>query len=207
MKKPTDIPKNREEFWKLQKDLIPKGQARDFNQGLMELGALICTPQNPSCPVCPLQDFCKAKKQGDPEDYPVRSPRKKQVKVEAVALALKKNGKYLLRLRPVGKIMGGLWEFPEWKLSKDDELTLEQKMFGMKKLAAKEFGSEGLHIRHLGKIKRNYTHHSENLDVFGADLSENVTPKTEWEHAWASAKQFSVYPFSSAHSKIAKLLN
>jgi A/G-specific adenine glycosylase len=149
----------------------------------MELGALVCTPQNPACAACPVSSFCGAYKEGDPESYPVRSPRRKTVKVEAAALALRKGGKFLLRLRPLGGIMGGLWEFPEWKLARDK-----------------------IKIEHAGRIKRNYTHHLETLDVFTAMVSEKTEPRTKWKHVWASPKEFAHYPFSSAHAKIANLL-
>jgi len=204
LKEPIDG--NIEIFWKLQESLIPKENPRDFNQGLMELGALICTPQNPACALCPVSAFCKAYKEGDPEAYPIRSPRKKTVKVEAAALALKKDGKYLLRLRPLGGIMGGLWEFPEWKMARDKALAVEKKSNRLKNLAKKEFGTNGIKIKHAGRIKRNYTHYLESLDVFTAELDKNISPKTVWEHVWASPKEFSKYPFSSAHAKIAAFL-
>ncbi len=204
LKEPIDG--NIENFWKLQESLIPKKNPRDFNQGLMELGALICTPQNPACAVCPLRSFCKAYKEGNPESYPVRSPRKKTVKVEAAALALKNGGKYLLRLRPLGGIMGGLWEFPEWKMARDKTLPVDKKSKRLLGLAKKEFGTKEMKIEHVGRIKRNYTHHLENLDVFSATLEKNIDPETKWEHVWASPKEFANYPFSSAHAKIAALL-
>ena len=102
--------------------------------------------------------------------------------------------------------MGGLWEFPEWKLSRDKALALDKKLRTVTNLARKEFGANGIKIRHLGRIKRNYTHHLESLDVFSASLKEAVRPKTAWEHSWITPKEFARYPFSSAHSKIAALL-
>ena len=204
LKEPIDG--NIETFWKLQESLIPKENPRDFNQALMELGALVCSPQNPACALCPIRPFCQAYKEGNPEAYPVRSPRKKMVKVEAAALALKKNGKYLLRLRPLGGIMGGLWEFPEWKMARDKALLVERKLNRLKNSAKKEFGINEIKIKHVGRIKRNYTHHLETLDVFTAELEKSVTPETKWEHIWATPKEFSKYPFSSAHAKIAHLL-
>jgi A/G-specific adenine glycosylase len=197
---PADSLKEREGFWKLQESLIPEN-ARDFNQGLMELGALICTPQNPACALCPVKAHCKAYKEGDPEKYPVLSPRKKIVKVEAAALALKKDGKYLLRLRPVGAVMGGLWEFPEWKLSYG-RAPVDVLRIASGKIK-KEFGAK-LQLEPIGTIKRNYTNHLESLHVFTAEVSSELKPKTGWEHVWT--KNFSDHPFSSAHSKIAKLL-
>ena len=129
IQKPIDIEKNKETFWQLQESLIPKGQARYFNQALMELGALVCSTQNPSCAICPLRTFCKAYKQDRAEDFPVRAKRKKTVKVEATAIVLVSNGKYLLQRRPLGKIMGGLWEFPEWKVAANKALKFLKKDF------------------------------------------------------------------------------
>ena len=204
--KPIDVEKNREEFWALEEKLIPKGKARYFNQALMELGALVCKTSDPACAICPLQSHCKAAKQGNPEDYPVKAKKKKSVKVEAAALVLKKDGKFLIRLRPVGTLMGGLWEFPEWKLSRDVKMSLEEKKKAALQLSKKEFGTNGLTLRHSGKIKRNYTHHLETLDVFTADIIEASKPKSSWTHRWASKSDFKTHPFSSAHAKIVRLI-
>jgi A/G-specific adenine glycosylase len=204
--KPIDIEANREEFWKLQEKLIPAGKARYFNQAMMELGALVCTTQNPACALCPIRSHCQAYKTGTQEDYPVKAKKKRCVKIGASALVLKKNGKFLIRLRPVGKIMGGLWEFPEWKLSRDKQLSIEDKMKKTRKLSSAEFGTNGITLNHAGRIKRNYTHHLEDLDVFTADVEHDIKPSTQWEHFWAEPKDFKSHPFSSAHAKIIKLL-
>jgi A/G-specific adenine glycosylase len=206
--KPIDIEKNKVDFWKLQEVLLPKGNARDFNQALMELGALVCRAQNPSCSGCPLRQFCKAFKQGNPENYPVKSKRKKMVKVEAASLVLEKNGKYLVWLRPLGKIMGGLWEFPEWKLSRNKKLGAAVIRNKTSRLAMKEFGLRSGSILSLGKIKRNYTNHLETLHVFRTvqTKSSSVSTKTSWQSEWVSKEDFKKYPFSSAHAKIIKLL-
>lgn len=204
---PIDVEKNRARFWNLQEALIPKGQAREFNQALMELGALICSSQNPSCAVCPIRGACQAFKMKVPENYPMKSRKKKMIKIEASALILEKDGKYLLRLRPVGKIMGGLWEFPEWKLSKDKKLNTAQARLMTEKLARKEFTGKLEALHPAGTIKRNYTHHLESLRVFKASASGIIAkPKIGWITRWVSKKDFTKYPFSSAHAKIAKLL-
>lgn len=198
-----DVPKNREEFWELEEKLIPKGHAREFNQALMELGALVCTPKNPRCGACPLKTDCKAFKTGTPEAYPVRGARKRTVRVTAAALTLEKKGSYLLMRRPVGKIMGGLWEFPEWKLpngdvSSENVRALAEKMLGMPLAAVKKRGT----------IKRNYTNHLETLHVFSGRTAAGSPAAAEgWQAAWVAPKDFSRHPFSSAHAKIAGLLS
>ncbi len=209
LSKPIDVEKNREIFWKLEESLIPKGRARYFNQALMELGALICAKDNPLCPSCPIKNFCKAFKTDRVEDFPVRRARKKIVKIEAGALVLAKNEKFLIRKRPLGKIMGGLWEFPEWKLARNISLPLKTIKQKTLKLAKSEFGFELAGLKHLVSIKRNYTHHNETLHVFTANIasSKNITsPKNPWPHIWASKRDFKKYPFSSAHAKIAALI-
>ena len=208
IQKPIDVEKNKALFWELEEKLIPKGKARYFNQALMELGALVCATQDPACALCPIRQFCKAGKKGNPEDYPVRQHRKKTVKIEAGALVLESGGKYLLRLRPVGKIMGGLWEFPEWKLSKNKSMGSAQIKNKTGKLAQKEFGMAEIKSQYIGKIKRNYTHHLETLHVFGAavEIEPYSSPTNGWKSQWVSKKEFKDYPFSSAHAKIAKLI-
>ena len=120
------------------------------------------------------------------------------VKVTAGALVISKNGKYLIHQRPLGKIMGGLWEFPEWKLSGGD-IPLKTR-----RLAEKEFATRFTNLTPLGKIKRNYTHHLETMHVFSTTTANGI--RSAWPHAWVTKKQFTQYPFSSAHAKIASLI-
>ncbi|PIU40058.1 MAG: A/G-specific adenine glycosylase [Candidatus Omnitrophica bacterium CG07_land_8_20_14_0_80_50_8] len=210
IKKPIDVEKNKSIFWDLEKKLIPKDQARYFNQALMELGALICKKENPHCGSCPIQSDCAAYRQARVEDYPVRKNKKNMVRVEAGALILSKNGKYLIQKRPVGKIMGGLWEFPEWKLARDKKLSANKIKNKTLENAEKEFCSDLTTQAHVSVIKRNYTNHYETLHVFSAELpssTSEVTCKNGWSQAWISKKDFAKYPFSSAHAKIAQLIS
>jgi len=208
IKKPIDLEKNKEYFWKLEDSLIPKGRARDFNQALMELGALVCLPQDPRCSACPVRNSCEALKREETERYPVRAKKRKKILVQAASLVLSKEGRFFIRRRPEGKIMGGLWEFPEWKLSFDRELpahVIEKKVYD---LALKEFGSSLSKPKNLGKIKRHYTHHQETLWLFRSRLEglEKAPAKNSWPRAWATEDDFERYPFSSAHAKIAALV-
>lgn len=209
IKKPVDVEKNKAAFWKLQERLIPKGEARYFNQALMELGALVCRKEDPLCASCPIQTFCKAYRQGNPESYPVKKNKKKTVKVEAAALILSDKGRHLIQRRPLGKIMGGLWEFPEWKLARDKKLPMPVIKTKALRNAKKDLNQFLLIEKQLASIKRNYTHHLETLHVFQATLPRNAsltkTPKN-WSRAWVTKKEFEKYPFSSAHAKIAQLI-
>lgn len=210
IKKPIDVEKNKEIFWKLEEALIPEGQARYFNQALMELGALVCHAENPLCHRCPLSGFCAAFKQNKAENYPVRKNRKKMIKVEASAVVLSRSGKYLVQKRPLGKIMGGLWEFPEWKLARNVKLPLDTIKRKTLSLARRAFRIQIPTIKHLAAVKRNYTHHNETLHVFSfalPNLENGFKPRHLWPHVWVSKHDFRRYPFSSAHAKIVKLIH
>lgn len=83
-----------------------------FNQGLMELGALICTPQNPKCEGCPVKPFCKAHIQGEVEEYPIKSKKVKPETEEYVAVILRRDATFLMEKRPEQGLLANLWGFP-----------------------------------------------------------------------------------------------
>lgn len=82
----------------------------DWNQALMELGATICAPRNPSCGLCPLEAFCEGK--GDPETYPVRPPSRPVVELEFTVAVPLDQGRFGVRRIGQGGWWAGLWEFP-----------------------------------------------------------------------------------------------
>lgn len=207
IKRPIDDLKHREYFWKLQESLIPEGRARDFNQALMELGALVCLPKDPRCGVCPVRSFCAAAKKDQAHLYPVRSKKRKIVKVHAASLVVSHKNRFFIHRRPVGKVMGGLWEFPEWKLSSDRMISPRQIENKLCLLAAETFGKMLTKPAVIGKIRRSYTHHQETLWVFRSRSKTNaLSPVPKWPRAWAGIDDLKSYPFSSAHAKIAALL-
>ena len=104
-------PKARNVFEKQVMSLMG-GEPRIFNQAMMELGALICTPKSPKCDICPLIHLCKAYVQGNPEAYPVKSKKPKPLEETYVALILQKEGAYLLEKRPAEGLLANLWGFP-----------------------------------------------------------------------------------------------
>ncbi|MGN0855695.1 MAG: A/G-specific adenine glycosylase [Kiritimatiellia bacterium] len=85
----------------------------DFNQAMMELGALICTPKSPRCGDCPLRTRCLAAADGTPEAYPVRKARKTPpVRRQQVVIVTSGDGKVLLVRRRADGLLGGLWDLP-----------------------------------------------------------------------------------------------
>jgi A/G-specific adenine glycosylase len=106
-------------LWDLAARLIPAGRAREFNQALMELGALVCLPRAPLCGECPLAERCEARRAGDPERYPEQrhSPRHREVEL---ALAVVQRGRSYLLVRRGEEgpsYLRGLWGFPTLEAS------------------------------------------------------------------------------------------
>ena len=82
-----------------------------FNQAMMELGALICTPKSPLCLFCPVQDNCEAFHEGTTEDLPIKTKNIKENYQSKVFLIRNNNGQYLLEKRQE-KLLNGMWQFP-----------------------------------------------------------------------------------------------
>ena len=99
-------------FWKKAGEVLPKKNCGDFNQGLMELGATLCRPTNPQCPLCPLKNNCAALRQGNPESYPHTERRVIYRQVQMTAAVIENHGRLLLRQRPDHGLLKGMWEFP-----------------------------------------------------------------------------------------------
>ena len=109
--------KNEKNLWIIATDLLPeKNLAQNmprYTQAVMDLGATLCTPRNPQCLICPVQDLCKGFAKGSPEKYPVKT-RKLKRSVEHLTLlwAERADGSVWLERRPASGVWGGLYCLP-----------------------------------------------------------------------------------------------
>lgn len=97
----------------------------DFNQALMELGATVCTPRSPSCEVCPVTTWCRARREGTVDVRPAprrRAPVRREARGVAVFL-WSGTAQALVRRRPAEGLLAGLWEFPSCEVGEDDDAT------------------------------------------------------------------------------------
>jgi A/G-specific adenine glycosylase len=99
-------------LWECAGRLVPNRGAGDFNQGLMELGALICTPRDPSCLICPISAECQARRAGLQNVIPSLTPRAAPLTVVETAVVARRGGRSLVVRRGPGRLWEHFWEFP-----------------------------------------------------------------------------------------------
>ena len=108
-------------LWKLSEWLVPTSKSSEFNQGMMELGATICKPKNPTCNECPLSNNCRAFKEGTVSSYPVKSKKLGRGEKKRIAYNvawLTRRNKILLCRRHLSGLFPGVWELPHAKSKK-----------------------------------------------------------------------------------------
>lgn len=93
--------------------LLPDEDVGDFNQGMIELGALICIPKgSPKCGLCPVKDHCTAYERNIQDEIPLRRKNKERKIEERTVLLLETDGRFAIRKREEGKLLAGLYEIP-----------------------------------------------------------------------------------------------
>ncbi|OWA35632.1 A/G-specific adenine glycosylase [Saccharibacillus sp. O16] len=117
-------PKTRVAMEKMIPALIPEGRASDFNQALMELGALICTPKSPHCLICPVMEHCRGRIEGMERELPIKTKAKKPRPEQRLAVLLEgsgeREGRVLVRRRPKTGLLASMWELPHIAVGGED---------------------------------------------------------------------------------------
>jgi len=113
---PINAPATKKKVWAIAEDLVPKSSPGDYNQALMELGAMICTPKLPKCFVCPVREQCRAVQETNPEALPIKLAKKKPKDVTHAVIAAERNGKYLFEQRPSEGLWSNMWQLPTFEM-------------------------------------------------------------------------------------------
>lgn len=180
-------------------DLIPRNQPGDFNQAIMELGATVCTPQNPGCTVCPVSSKCIAANSAQTGVIPYKSPAKKiPHRHIAVGLILNQNNELLIALRPNESMLGGLWEFPGGKKEKDETLQVT-----VARELKEELGVEVEVFSKFQELKHAYSHFKITMHAFWCRiLNGTPQPKSSQEIKWVSLDEIDNFPFPKANKTL-----
>ena len=191
--------KDERKLWEFSSLLIERLSPRDFNQALMDLGAIICTPKKPSCSSCPLQKFCVAHTKYDPEDFPKKEMTKiKPLQEIGIGLVFNQKGELLIDQRLESSSMGGMWEFPGGKKIPNEsiEKTIEREL-------KEELGIVVNVGEKLLSFEHAYTHKKLYFTVhICAWISGQPKPLASQKLLWVSPDRLFDFPFPAANTKI-----
>ncbi|MPZ37276.1 MAG: A/G-specific adenine glycosylase [Rhizobiales bacterium] len=165
-----ELPTAKPEIHRHAQTLAPDARAGDFAQAMMDLGATICTPVKPACVLCPWTETCAARKRGDAETFPRKPPKVTGLLRRGAAfVALRADGRVLLRSRPPKGLLGGMTEVPttEWSHDFDEEQALDA--------APRLSGAAPTWQRLPGIVTHVFTHFPLELVVYASDVPGNAT--------------------------------
>jgi A/G-specific adenine glycosylase len=192
-------------LWRIAQRLVPSGRARSFNQGMMELGALVCVPQNPVCPGCPIQSECASLKAGTVDRRPVPAARRSPSSISvALGILVRGDGRILIQKRPPNGLLAHLWEFPGGKVL--DGETPDTALI-------REFQEE-LELRvhrldRLATLRHSYTSFRVTLHAFfcePAERGQEPVPHAAVDVRWVTLDELRHYAFPAANKKLIRML-
>ncbi|MBX7101901.1 MAG: A/G-specific adenine glycosylase, partial [Myxococcaceae bacterium] len=115
------VPAREAALWAHAEQLVGGERPGDFNQALMELGALVCTPKSPTCLLCPLHAVCRARRTGRVDELPPARPRAARKQLTLAVAVARRERTLLLGQRAEGGLFGGLWELPSAEIGAASE--------------------------------------------------------------------------------------
>ena len=166
----TPVREAKSEITSIVQSMVPPSRPGDFAQAMMDLGATICTPKNPACALCPLQQHCAATAGSNPELFPVKPPKQtKPQRKGAAFVAVRDNGSVLLRKRPASGLLGGMSEVPttNWSARVDGATTADSAPFAAQ-------------WQRKGTITHVFTHFRLELTVYLANVGSMETSGNQW---------------------------
>jgi A/G-specific adenine glycosylase len=191
-------PRGSRVLWSRAATLVPMRGAGNWNQALMELGALVCTPRSPRCDECPVRAWCRAHALGQVGAYPPVAQRRSSIRVRRAVVLAERNGR-LLMVRQGGRLLSGLWEPPGIDVSGDgvDRASL--------RVALGRAGARG-RLSDTGRVVRHtITHRRIEVDVWRArDVRESRTRPGPGAARWIDPRRPSV-PLTALARKLASL--
>ena len=199
---PADAPSGEKLLWSLAEEHLPAGRAGDFNQALMDLGAAVCLPRNPTCLLCPVSTFCRGRALGVQELRPVLKPKVEVPHYTVTAAVLHRDGTVLLARRPSEGLLGGMWEFPGGKVEAGESLE-----DCLKREIREELGVQIRVGEPFGVYRHAYTHFRITLHAFRCELVRGRPhPLHAAELAWVASTDLGDYPMGKVDRLIARRL-
>ncbi|MFG1461294.1 A/G-specific adenine glycosylase [Xanthobacter sp. DSM 24535] len=186
------LPKSKPRIKALAAALTPPARPGDFAQGMMDLGATICTPRSPACVLCPLTAPCQGRAQGDPTRFPVKAAKgEKPARAGIAFLITRADGAVLLRTRPEKGLLAQMTEVPSTPWTTDIPVAGAH--------APVSPGAKGWRVL-PGRVSHVFTHFALELEVWRADLPPSSAAPAG--HRWVLPRDFAREALPSVMRKI-----
>jgi A/G-specific adenine glycosylase len=193
-------PSSRKVFEKAVRQLISHEEPSEFNQALMELGALICTPTSPSCLLCPVREHCQGFHEGVQEELPIKTKKTKQRNVQLATIILTdEQGRILIHKRPNNGLLANLWEFPNVEVhqsmvvDRDQLVSLYRESFNMNIKVEKA----------IGQLNHIFSHLIWDITLYVGSIHSDYLPGSEWQYVFI--EEIENYAFPVPYQKMFKL--
>ncbi|MDR7245650.1 A/G-specific adenine glycosylase [Priestia megaterium] len=192
-------PKTRKLCEDIVHEIISKDNPSYFNQGMMELGAIVCTPTSPSCLLCPVREHCHAFEEGVQNELPVKSKKKAPRALQLAAAVIKDGeGNYLIHKRPSKGLLANLWEFPNIEV----DLSIAPDHQQLQAFIQNEYGADIKIHAPFTTIQHVFSHIVWNITVYEAELVSDISALKNLKVV--SEKDLEQYAFPVSHQKILK---
>ena len=191
-------------LWSFAEEILPSCDVGLFNQALMELGSLICTPKLPACRVCPVMSLCPTFAQNRQNEIPRAKAKTEYTDLHEVAVVVRRREKILVRRCGPGERWAGLWDFPRIALAQPNGHDRSQQ------ICSKVRDLTGVAIE-LGEIlttiKHGVTRYRITLACYEATCQRLKNGDVrDLEQRWIKPQQLSAFPLSTTGRMLAKLL-
>jgi A/G-specific adenine glycosylase len=202
VRQPARSKESEARLWQLLASHLPAGQAGEYNQALMDLGSIICTPQQPDCPACPLTKICQANSLGVQTERPVKLAKKPIPHHIVSSAIIHRTEQVLIAQRPQDGLLGGLWEFPGGKIKPGEDLVT-----GLKREICEELGVDIDIGTEYGVYHHAYTHFRVTLHAFLCKLNGSQPQNLYHTNlAWIDLPSLADYPMGKIDRQISNAL-
>lgn len=190
-------------LWDRAGELLDPRRAGDWNQAMMELGAVVCLPAAPLCGQCPLAPWCKARESGAPERFPVKSPKPAMREVREAAVIVRRGDRVLVLQRPADVSFAHFWETPRVELAEG-----ESARDGARRAARELAGLDIEPAREVLRLRHVVMSRKIELSVWEADHPGGRIRRSYHEnHEWIDPAEWATRPISTTQKDIALFLS
>lgn len=196
---PIDIPATTKTLWRLAEELVPTKRPGDFNQAVMELGALVCTKANPTCDTCPLAKTCAALSADRVDEVPVPAKRKAPKAVHHHIIAIKRGNRYLFEQRPASGLWSNMWQLPT-----AEQLPARIDGQEISGWANERVGLTTDEVKPVGTFTHKTTHRTIHFKLWQADvIAGRLKPRAG---QWRRLSQINDLPMANPQRKAISML-